>query len=146
MPAVVAAVAGLAGGGGIIGSVLGFVIRAGLTIAVSYAASSLLSKKPKTDTASAQRDRTHMVRSTIAPRRVVFGRARVSGPMVFCEASGGSNKYLHIVVALAQGPCEAVRDLHVDDELVIYAEIDGWRVANSGRFAKSGAHSDTDPG
>jgi len=49
-----------------------------------------------------------------APIPVVYGTRRVGGPRVFIETSGSSNKYLHIVVVLSEGPIHAINTVYLD--------------------------------
>ena len=40
-------------------------------------------------------------KSGIAPHRVIYGKTRVGGVMVYAEATGSTNDFLHIVIAIA---------------------------------------------
>ena len=40
-------------------------------------------------------------KSGIAPHRVIYGKTRVGGVMVYAEATGSTNEFLHIVIAIA---------------------------------------------
>ena len=40
-------------------------------------------------------------KSGIAPHRVIYGKTRVGGVMVYAEATGTTNEFLHIVIAIA---------------------------------------------
>jgi hypothetical protein len=46
-----------------------------------------------------------MTRDTVASRRVIYGMARVSGPVIFASTNSsgtsGKNEFLHMIVALA---------------------------------------------
>ncbi len=69
-------------------------------------------------TASGPRDITSMVRRSTASRRIVYGKARVGGIWVYPETTGTSNEILHLVLALAEGPIEAIDKIYFDDEEV----------------------------
>ncbi|WP_299494960.1 hypothetical protein [uncultured Shewanella sp.] len=58
-----------------------------------------------------------MLRSSTEARRSIYGRAMVSGPIVFSEETGNDNEYLHIVLPLASHGCEAVEAIYFGDEL-----------------------------
>ncbi|WP_298769697.1 hypothetical protein [uncultured Shewanella sp.] len=58
-----------------------------------------------------------MLRSSTEARRSIYGRAMVSGPIVFSEETGTDNEYLHIVLPLASHGCEAVEAIYFGDEL-----------------------------
>ncbi|QSX32629.1 DUF1983 domain-containing protein [Shewanella avicenniae] len=59
-----------------------------------------------------------MVKNPIEARRTIYGRAMVSGPMVYAEESGDDNEYLHIVIPLAAHKCDAIEEIWFDDVLV----------------------------
>ncbi len=40
-------------------------------------------------------------KSGIAPHRIIYGKTRVGGVMVYAESTGSTNEFLHIVIALA---------------------------------------------
>ena len=40
-------------------------------------------------------------KSGIAPHRIIYGKTRVGGVMVYAEATGSTNEFLHIVIAIA---------------------------------------------
>lgn len=52
--------------------------------------------------------RAIMFRSSVAPRRVIYGEAVVSGPLIKAASSGTDDKYLHLVIALAGHECDSV--------------------------------------
>ena len=146
--AVASVVTGIIGGGGFVAAAVSFVVKAGLTMAAAYAARSLLGKGNKgAEYTATLRDRSHVIRSSVAPRRVVYGMARVSGPLVFAASSGENNAFLHLVIPLASHEVDAVLDLYVDDEAVSHtAGADGWRVASSGRYTSTGKDGADNPG
>lgn len=86
-----------------------------VSMAFSLVSSAMAPKPKKSDfnLASQARDVTVTVRSSVAPRRVIYGEARMSGPLVFADvtnrSSGGYTKrYLHMIVPLAAHEIEAV--------------------------------------
>lgn len=82
------------------------------------------------------KDREVMVRSAIAPRRIVYGRDRISGPIVYMESTGDKQQYLHIVVALAAHECDAIETVYFNE--VALPDGDGDGFITSGEFAKPG--------
>jgi hypothetical protein len=73
-----------------------------------------------------------MTRSPISPRRIVYGRTKVSGPILFLETTD-SNQKLHIVVALAGHEIDAVEEVYFNDVKVADDLVDGTETAaNSG--------------
>jgi hypothetical protein len=64
------------------------------------------------------KDRQTIVRSPVEPRRIVYGRVAVSGPLIYTESTGSDNQYLHLVIALADHEVEEIRDIYFNDEKV----------------------------
>ena len=60
--------------------------------------------------------RTQIVRSSVAPRRVIYGEVKVSGVLVFAGSSGERNKYMHLVIVLAGHPVEAIEEVYFNDK------------------------------
>lgn len=106
------------------------------TIAVSYGLSTVLSKKLKLPSfLSDATERTQMVRQSAAPRRIIYGTVKVSGPLAFIHATGAKNEYLHLIVMLAGHEVDAIGDLYLNDELV---PLDSSTPANAtGKYAGS---------
>ncbi|MCZ2292184.1 MAG: phage tail protein [Burkholderiales bacterium] len=91
------------------------------------------------------KDREVMIRSAIAPRRIVYGRDRISGPIVYMESTGDKSQYLHMVVALAAHECDAIETVYFNEVALPEADGDGW--ITSGEYAKgSSTQADTHTG
>ncbi len=60
-----------------------------------------------------------MSRDAIAARRVIYGRTRLSGTIVFAQTAGAANVTLHLVVALAGHACDAFEHVFFNDEEVV---------------------------
>ena len=69
-----------------------------------------LAPKPKSPRLSNLDDRgsPQMVRSSIEPHQVVYGQAKVSGPLAFAEVTGANSEFLHLVLPLAGHEVEAI--------------------------------------
>jgi hypothetical protein len=65
------------------------------------------------------------VRGTIEYRRLVFGRRRCGGVLVFYGTSGAENKYLWYVIAYAGHQCSAFGDFWLDERRIAAANIPG---------------------
>ena len=63
--------------------------------------------------------------SNVDPIPVIYGRRRVGGTRVFIEVSGSSNEYLHLVLALSEGPVTAIDNEYLDDVLSTDAKFTG---------------------
>jgi hypothetical protein len=46
---------------------------------------------------------------------VVYGRKRIGGVRVFVASAGEDNKYLYVVTAIAEGECEKIEKVFIDD-------------------------------
>ncbi len=49
------------------------------------------------------------------PRRLIYGKTKVSGVVAFAGVSGTGNKYLHLVVALGQGELNSITNVFIDE-------------------------------
>lgn len=78
------------------------------------------------------KDREVMIRSAIAPRRIVLGRDRISGPIVYAQSTGAKGEYLHLVIALAHGECDAIEEVWFNDTLLPDPDAGGY--ITSGEF------------
>jgi hypothetical protein len=120
------------------------------TAAIGFAASAALSSfavKPASNRGVGLSDRSEMIRSGTAPRRVVYGQARVSGPIAFAHTTNGPtgarNALLHLVVPLAAHEIEGVQALYVNEEAMVYGPgAQGWQVPPGGSKYFNGAYYD----
>ena len=55
--------------------------------------------------------------SNIDPIPVIYGRRKVGGTRVFLSTGGNKNEYLYMVLALSEGPVDAVEEIYINDEL-----------------------------
>ena len=106
-------------------SLAGFVV----STAVSQVGSRALGKKPKGQSFTSEAaGRTVTVRSAVESHKVVYGTARVSGPLAHAatssslasagNASPAANKYLHLVIPLAGHEIDAVTQVYFNDQPV----------------------------
>lgn len=102
-------------GGGILGALAGAVVAGGVSLV-----GQALAPKPKAPDFSAfktqARDRSVLIRQPIVSRKLIYGQARVSGPLVYVQSTN-SNEYLHLVVALASHRVKAIGNVYLDDRL-----------------------------
>lgn len=78
------------------------------------------------------KDREITFRSAVAPRRVIYGRDRVGGVLVFAQSTGTKKEFLHAVIALAAHECDAIEEVWFGDELLPTPDGSGW--ITSGAF------------
>jgi hypothetical protein len=81
---------------------------------------SLLSRAlaPKLDLGTQMGGRSVMTREAAHSRKIVYGRARIGGNVVFLESSGTDNKYLYLVTAIAGHEIDAFEQVWFNDEKV----------------------------
>lgn len=103
-----------------IGSVIGAVVAyAGNALVASM--SSKAAVKPTTQQAA--QDAKQLIRSSVEPRRVVYGRARVSGPIIYAESSGQDNERLSIVFPVAGHACEDFEGIWINETWIAKTDI-----------------------
>jgi hypothetical protein len=115
-----------------IGAVAGAVVATGVTFAGSAILGIGKTKNRSANSATASaasttraaQDRRQMVRSTVEPRSIVYGLARVSGPLIYASSSGEDQRFLHLVVPLAAHPVNAIRAVWINDVRVDSSQID----------------------
>ncbi len=73
---------------------------------------------PDDDFGNEAMSQQQMLRSPTEARRSIYGKAMVSGPIVFAAETGTDNEYLHLVIPLAAHQCADVLEIYFDDEVV----------------------------
>lgn len=91
-----------------------------VAVGASTAVSVHDARQAKKDSRRARRaqeaqSQTFMVRRAIVPRRIVYGRTRVGGIWVYVDTTD-NNKYLHVVLALCEGPVKSIDEVWLSDE------------------------------
>lgn len=103
-----------------------FVINAVLGIV-----SNALAPKPSDLTSAADlRGQTIMSRNSIASRKLVYGRIKTSGTIVFLETTN-DNKDLHTCVTLASHEISAVESVYFNDVVIKSSLSDGTEYASN---------------
>jgi hypothetical protein len=101
---------------------------------LAYGASRILNKQPKLPAFIADAsDRTQMIRQAAASRKIVYGKVKTSGPLIFVHSTGTNNEYLHLVVLLATHEIEQIVDVYLNDELLTFSGTTGG--AATGKYA-----------
>jgi len=128
MPAAVpliAVVAGAVGSAAVGGGIIGAIVGAGASIAVSLIGGAVLpATKPRAAIAPAlpaeAQQRTQSFRQPITEHRIVLGRAKVSGPIVFLHSGaddeGRADGFFHMVVVLAGHRVRAIGEVSLSDK------------------------------
>ena len=50
--------------------------------------------------------------------QIIYGKMRVGGAIVFDEATGDNNKFLHVVIAVAGHEVQSFDEIYINDEVV----------------------------
>lgn len=111
-------------------------IAASSTVVAGMALNSLaygVQNQGSSDFAAQSAGRDQVVRSGVANRTVVYGRAMVSGPLVFAAVSGSGNAKLHMVIPLAGHEIDAVEAIYFND--VLLGSRDGAGNVTDGDYA-----------
>ena len=98
-----------------------FAIGAGLSL-VSRAL------MPKLDMGSQMGGRSVTTREAAHTRKIVYGRARIGGNIVYLESTGADNKYLWLVIAVAAHEIDAYESVYFNDEKIWNGTnyLNGW--------------------
>ena len=99
---------------------IGAAVVVGGTIVAKQAMSLFEVEMPQMDS-DASRQTT--VKTTIAPQKIIYGEALVSGPISYIALSGASNADLYQTIVLAGHEVNAITDIHFDDEIITNAQI-----------------------
>lgn len=114
MPQLVAAAAATVIGAGTAATVIGY----GTTLVASIAFSRYQQRKAQRQQQASLQDRTTPVRQSDAARTIVYGRTRVSGPIIYHKTHGERNEIVSHVIALAGHEITAVDDVWFNDRSI----------------------------
>lgn len=116
--------------------------KAFATALVLGGASKALAKKPSFDAGTLPSGQTISGKDPIASASIIYGRTRVGGTIVHMEATE-SNKYLHLVFAVAAHEIDAFETVYFDDE-ALSLDANGFGYYNKARIKfKLGADDQT---
>lgn len=91
-----------------------FFQKVAINTVLSFALSALSPKPQQREL----EDNTVTNRNPIASRKLVYGKSRVGGTIVFMESTGDTNEYMHLVITLATHELTAVDEVYFGDERV----------------------------
>lgn len=111
------------GANAIVYNAVGTAIQGALTSAAFWTATASVAyssvqmrKAAKAARAGLNKGRTFMARSPTAPRQIIYGQIKTSGPIVFMDAMGTNNEYVQIIVALAGHECQEISTIYFNDD------------------------------
>src|SRR3990167_9190934 len=73
-----------------------------------------------------------LVRSTLEPRKIVYGEAVVSGPIWYMNSLGQDNRSLYIAIALTGHEIDSFRGYYLDDKFIPIADVDDVTTGGDG--------------
>ena len=86
---------------------------------------------PKPDLPTQMGGRSVMTREAAHSRKIIYGRARIGGNVVYLESTGDDNKYLWLVVAVAGHEIDAFEEVWFNDQKI-------WDGSYVGSWASAG--------
>ena len=75
-------------------------------------------------------------KSGVAPQRIIYGKTRVGGTMVYAEATGSTNEFLHIIITVAGHEINNITKVFFNEDEVPLTQ-DGSDSNGIGRFFPS---------
>lgn len=117
-------------------------LAAGKAFVISALASVLRPDGPGQQVAQAQA-RKQSIRSSVAPRQIVYGTAKVSGTLAYAGSTGTDNGELWLVVPFHHGECDGVEATYLNDKLSTDDQFTG-KVAETIYLGTEDQTADTD--
>lgn len=115
------------------------VIGAAAGSVVAYAGNAIVDsiegrpRLPTLDQSAA--DAKRMVRNASEPRRIIYGRARVSGPLIYAASYGAQKEWIQLVIPLADHAIQSIDAIWIGETRVPASDIDADGIIIAGRFA-----------
>jgi hypothetical protein len=91
-------------------------------------------KKGQQTTQEAAADSKVLIRAPVEPRRVIYGRTRVSGPIIYAFSSGADQSALTLVIALAGHRCAGIETIFFNDDGIAASSLSAGNVV-TGKYA-----------
>ncbi len=113
---------------------IGAAVAAGASVAASLVAAGYQKRLASRQAREVARNQQVLIRSATVSRRVVYGRAMVSGPIAFAESTGDANNTLHLVIPLCEGEIDAVEEVYLNEKPVSFSSFDANGNPTTGAF------------
>jgi len=84
-------------------------------VSAAYSIISMFTSKSQDGFSSQIAGRTEVIRSAVAPHRVVYGKCLISGPLVAFFSCGTNNNIIYLVVALTSHQVAGIDDVYLND-------------------------------
>ena len=99
---------------------IGAAVIVGGAVVAKKAMSLFEMEMPQVDSDVSRQSTT---KTTVAPQKIIYGEALVSGPISYIALSGAFNADLYQTIVLAGHEVNAITDIHFDDEVITNAQI-----------------------
>jgi hypothetical protein len=96
----------------------GFAAAASHFLVTTALGAALNALTPKPSTASSNRGYQVTQSGSALDHQIIYGKVKVGGARVFDSTTGGSNKFLHRVLAFTGHEIESFDEIYINDELV----------------------------
>lgn len=114
-----------------VASLTSTLIGVGVSVGLSFVSKALGAGKRKNTASTAGSSTQVTVRDPVAARRIVYGRTRVPGTIVYVQSTD-NNLYLHLVIALCEGQVDAIETIWFNDQPLV--SLDGAGNVTGGDF------------
>ena len=108
------------------------------------AAMKALAPKPSIPSGASRGYQTNSI-GPAQDHQIIYGRMRVGGAIVFDEATGDNNKFLHRIIAVAGHEVQSFDEIYVNDEL-LPTTSNGYLVSDNYVKVTGGSFSDVEAG
>ena len=123
---------------GIAGTLVAAAVGGWIVYAGSRIIQAIMGKpKQQGGTAAEAQDAKRLVRGSAEPRRIIYGRARVSGPLIYAASYGGQKEWILLVIPLADHACQSIDAIWLGETRVPAADINEAGLVTVGRFANN---------
>jgi hypothetical protein len=112
-----------------------FALKTAAAIVFSSVLGRLTASTPKKPPAAVQ-DYGVMVKSAVETHKIIYGQAKVSGPLVFVTTTADSNQFLHFVIALAGHEVSSIGTIYFNDQ-PLTVNASGWVTCDSYPYSPS---------
>ena len=126
----------------IIGPVFAAMAAAAVGSLIAFAGNRIVDSMEKKKRAGTeqnlnQEDAKRLLRGASEPRRIIYGRARVSGPLIYAASYGAQKEWIMLVIPLADHQSQSIDAIWLGETRIPAAEIDVNGLVVAGRFANN---------
>jgi hypothetical protein len=116
-------------------AIISSVIGATVAYAGNAIVSSIEGRPRRPSLAQDSSDAKRLIRGSSEPRRIVYGRARVSGPLIYAASYGRQKEWILLVIPLADHPCQSIDAVWIGETRITADQIAADGLVTAGRFA-----------